>query len=508
MLNRVYIFDTTLRDGEQAPGFSMSIEAKIKIAEKLAQLNVDAIEAGFPISSPAQFEAVKSIAKQIKGPRILGLARAVKGDIDVCYDAVRYSNKRGIHTFIATSDIHMKYKLKKEPKEVLQLAQKAVSYASSLTDYVEFSAEDATRSNFDFLCEIIDMAIKNGAKAINIPDTVGYSIPSEFGELIKRLIEQIPSLGKDIVLSVHCHNDLGLAVANSIAALQNGANQVECTINGIGERAGNAALEEIVMALNVRKKILKKETNINTEEIYPASKLLTILTGVSVQPNKAIVGENAFAHEAGIHQDGVLKAKETYEIMTPKSIGLGVSRIILGRHSGRHGFTKRVSELGYKLKEKEIDDIYKKFLDIADKKKQVYDEDIIAIIDTELKKSLEWFTLDYFHIVTGNKLLPTAVVKLKKGTENYTETAYGDGPVDAIYNAINKIVKFEPTLEDYVIKSLSGGKEAMGEVKVVISHNKKKYYGIGSSTDILEASAIAYINAINRYLIMSKKDKK
>lgn len=501
---RVYIFDTTLRDGEQAPGFSMSISAKLKMAKQLAKLKVDVIEAGFPVSSPVQFEAVKNIAQKVQGPRIIGLARAVKEDIKSCYDAVKYSKKPGIHTFIATSDIHMKYKLKKSPKEVLKIIQEAVKYANSLCEYVEFSAEDATRSNFEFLCEAISTAIKSGALAINIPDTVGYAIPSEFGKLIKRLKENIPELGESIILSVHCHNDLGLAVSNSLAAVQNGANQIECTINGIGERAGNAALEEIVMSLNVRKDVFDKKVNINTKEIYPTSRLLTILTGVPVQPNKAIVGENAFAHESGIHQDGVLKARETYEIMTPESVGRSLSHIVLGRHSGRHGFKKRVSELGYKLTGKELEEAYQRFLEVADKKKQVYDDDLIAIIESGLKKSIEWYMLDYFHILTGKNVVPSAVVQLKKGKEIFRESAYGDGPVDAVYKAIDKIVKIQPKLEDYSIKALSGGKEAMGEVKVSIVYKNNKYFGMGSSTDIIEASAIAYINAINRCLMFQK----
>jgi len=502
---KVYIFDTTLRDGEQAPGFSMDVESKLKLALQLEKLNVDAIEAGFPVSSPVQFKAVEVISQKVRGPRILGLARAVEKDIETCYEAVKFAKKPGIHTFIATSDIHMKYKLKKEPKEVLKLAEKAVKYAKSFCEYVEFSAEDATRSNFEFLCEMIHIAIKSGATAINIPDTVGYAIPSEFGNLIKRLKENIPELGKDIVLSVHCHNDLGLAVSNSLSAIQNGANQVECTINGIGERAGNASLEEIVMTLKVRKDYFKKEVDINTKEIYPTSRLLTILTGVPVQPNKAIVGDNAFAHESGIHQDGVLKARETYEIMKPEDVGRSHSEIVLGRHSGRHGFKKRVSELGFKLTDDELQIAYEKFLEIADKKKQVYDNDIIAIVEGSVKKSFTQYILDYFHVVTGKNVIPNAVVQLKKGDEIYRESAYGDGPVDALYNAIDKIVKIEPKLEDYSIKALSSEKEAMGEVKVGLIYNNSKFYGIGSSTDIIEASAIAYLNAINRILTLENR---
>ena len=502
---RVYIFDTTLRDGEQSPGFSMSVESKLKFARQLARLKVDAIEAGFPISSPAQFEAVKLIAQQIKGPRILGLARAVDKDIKACWDAVKYSKKPGIHTFISTSPIHMKYKLNKKPDEVVKMAVEAVKYAKSLCDYVEFSAEDATRSEVDFLEEIITKTIEAGATVINIPDTVGYAIPEEFGKLIRILKERISLLDK-VILSVHCHNDLGLAVANSLIAIQNGATQVECTINGIGERAGNASLEEIVMALNVRKDFFKKEVKIVTQELYPASRLLTLLTGIPVQPNKAIVGENAFAHESGIHQDGVLKHKLTYEIMTPESVGRSKSHIVLGRHSGRHGVLKRAAELGFKLSKEEVDKIYEKFLEIADKKKQVYDDDLIAIIEETLRqKTRTWFILDYFHILSGNNILPTATVKLRKGDKTFSEAAYGDGPVDAVYKAIDKITKVQPILDDYSLKALSRGKDAMGEVRVILNYKGKRYFGIGASTDIIEASAKAYLNAVNKIILNTEK---
>ncbi len=503
--NRVYIFDTTLRDGEQAPGFSMSIEDKLKVAQQLAKLKVDAIEAGFPVSSPAQFEAVKLIAQKVKGPRIMGLARAVKKDIKACADAVKYAKKHGVHTFIATSPIHMKYKFNKKPDEIIKMAVEAVKYAKTLVDYIEFSAEDASRSEIDFLIKIIKEVIDAGATAINIPDTVGYSVPDEFGRLIKTLVENIPVLGKEVILSVHCHNDLGLAVANSIAAIENGANQVECTINGIGERAGNASLEEIVMILNVRKDIFKKEVKVVTEELYPSSKLITLITGISIQPNKAIVGDNAFAHESGIHQDGVLKYRQTYEIMKPETVGRMSTSIVLGRHSGRHGLKKRLGELGFKVTEKEFDKIYEKFLEIADKKKEVYDDDLLVIMAEFFKqKFVDWYSLEYFHILSGNNILPTAAVKLRKGKELINETGYGDGPVDAVYKAIDKITGIKPILEDYTIKAVSSGKDALGTVRITVNYENEKYFGSGSSTDIVEASALAYLNTINKILIKKR----
>lgn len=504
-MKKIYIYDTTLRDGEQAPGFSMSIEAKLDFAKQLAKLNIDSIEAGFPVSSPVQFDAVKLIAQQVKGPRILGLARSVKKDIKAAWDAVKYSKKPGIHTFIATSDIHMKYKLKKKPSEVLELAKQSVKYAKSLCDYVEFSAEDATRSKLDFLTEIVRVAIKAGATAINIPDTVGYTIPSEFGVLIKSLVRDVPEL-KKVILSVHCHNDLGLGVANSLTAIQKGANQIECTINGIGERAGNASLEELVMGLNVRKDYFKNfAVNVKTEELYPTSRLLVNLTGIPVQPNKAIVGDNAFAHESGIHQDGVIKKAQTYEIMTPESVGRTATHLVLGRHSGRHGLKKKISELGYKISEKDFITVFDKFSEISDKKKEVYDDDLAAILNEVSKKGISWYKLDYFHIVSGNNTIPTATVQLNKEKEEYKEAAWGDGPVDAIYSAINKITGLSVKLHDYAIKAISAGGDAMGIVNVSVEYNNQLYYGSASSTDIIEASALAYLSGINKILLAKKR---
>lgn len=504
-MKKIYIFDTTLRDGEQAPGFSMSIDAKLDFAKQLAKLNVDAIEAGFPVSSPVQFDAVKQIAQKVKGPRILGLARSVNKDIKACWDAVKYSKKPGIHTFIATSDIHMKHKLRKNPEEVLKLAKAAVKYAKSLCNYVEFSAEDATRSKPKFLAEIVRTAILAGATSINIPDTVGYIIPSEYGKLISNLINDVPEL-KKVILSVHCHNDLGLGVSNSLTAIENGANQIECTINGIGERAGNASLEEIIMSLNVRKDYFKNlKTDIKTEELYPTSRLLVNLTGMPVQPNKAIVGDNAFAHESGIHQDGMIKSSQTYEIMKPEKVGRKATHLVLGRHSGRHGLKKKIADLGYKINDKDFDSVYVKFLEISDKKKEVYDNDLIAILNEISKKSISWYNLDYFHIVSGKNTIPTATVQLKKEKIEYKEASWGDGPVDAVYNAIDKIVGIPVKLHDYSIKALSAGGDAMGIVNVSIEHKNEIYYGSSSSTDIVEASALAYLNAINRILLTKNK---
>jgi len=504
-MKKIYIFDTTLRDGEQSPGFSMSVGAKLNFAKQLAKLNVDAIEAGFPVSSPAQFEAVQSIARHVKGPRIIGLARTVKKDIQAVADAVKYSQKSGIHTFIATSDIHMKRKLKKTPVEVIKMTRQSVRYAKKLCDYVEFSAEDATRSKPDFLLVVVREAIKAGASAINIPDTVGYAVPSEFGKMIKRLVENIPELGREVILSVHCHNDLGLAVSNSLEAINNGANQIECTVNGIGERAGNASLEEIVMTLNVRKDYFKNiKTDIKARELYPTSKLLVNFTGIPVQPNKAIVGDNAFAHESGVHQDGMIKSSQTYEIMRPEQVGRTASHLILGRHSGRHGLKKKISEMGYRLSEKEFQAVYQKFLEISDKKREIYDDDLIAILNETRKRMIKWYQLHDFHIVSGKNTIPTATVCLVKEKEKYMRAAWGDGPVDAVYTAINKIVRVPVKLQDYSIKALSSGEDAMGIVNVTLGYKGQAYYGSSSSTDIIEASAQAYLNALNRIVIAHK----
>jgi len=496
--NRVLIFDTTLRDGEQSPGASLDVNQKVEIAHQLAKLNVDIIEAGFPVSSPVQFEAVKRIAEEVEGPVIAGLARAVKADIDSCYEALKNCKRPRIHTFIATSDIHLKYKLKKTKSEVLEMAVEAVKMARSYFDDVEFSAEDAGRSDPDYLCEVLEAVVDAGATTVNIPDTVGYMIPEEFGNLIKYVRSRVKNIDR-AVISVHCHNDLGLAVANSLAAIKNGARQVEATINGLGERAGNASLEEIVMALKVRKDFMGLDTGIRTEEIYRTSRLVSSCTGIYVQPNKAIVGANAFAHESGIHQDGVLKERSTYEIMTPESIGLDRTRIVLGRHSGRHGFKARLERLGYRLSPEDLEKAYQRFLLVADKKKEVFDEDLAAIVEDEAKSIPEKFRLEYLHTSSGTGTIPTATVRIRVDDEDTVqEAAWGDGPVDATYKAISRATGISVKLEEYSIRAVTGGAEAMGEVSVKVRDGDYLIIGRGASTDIIEASAKAYIDAINR----------
>lgn len=497
MIDRVMIFDTTLRDGEQSPGFSMNTQEKLEMAKQLAKLQVDVIEAGFPISSDGDFEAVREIAKSVEGPVITGLCRVQIKDIDRAWEALKYAKKARIHTFVATSDIHLKHKLRKTREEVLKDAIAAVRHARRCTPDVEFSAEDAVRSDIDFLCEVIEAVIDAGATTVNIPDTVGYAIPSEFGNMIKTIRERVPNINK-AVLSVHCHNDLGLAVSNSLAAVQNGARQVECTVNGIGERAGNAALEEIVMALRTRKNIFRVDTNIKTDEIYRSSMLLSHLTGVYSQPNKAIIGANAFAHEAGIHQDGVLKEKFTYEIMTPESIGRPSTRLVLGKHSGRHAFKVRLSELGFELTNDSFEKAFASFKALADKKKEIFDEDLITIIKDEITTTPETYHLDYLHFLSGTSIVPTATVRLKKEDQLLQESGWGDGPVDAVYNAIDSITGVKGKLLDYSLRAVTSGKDAIGEVTVRVEINGRVVVGKGSSTDVIEASAKAYLNAINK----------
>jgi 2-isopropylmalate synthase len=503
---KIIIFDTTLRDGEQSPGASLDIQQKLMIAHQLARLNVDVIEAGFPVSSPAQFEAVKLISEQVTGPTIAGLARAVDLDIDRCWDALKNASKPRIHTFIATSSVHLEKKFRKSEDEILEMARKAISRAKSYCEDIEFSPEDSSRTGKEFLFRMIKAAIEAGATTINIPDTVGYSYPVEFGKLIKEIFEKVPNINHAI-LSVHCHNDLGLAVANSLAAIQNGAQQVECTVNGIGERAGNASLEEIVMALTTRKEAFHAETNINTEEIYRTSKMVSHLTGILVQPNKAIVGANAFAHESGIHQDAVLKDKQTYEIMTPESIGLSTNKIVLGRHSGRHGLKSRLETLGYKLAADQLDRLYEQFLKIADKKKEVLDEDLEVIVENDLYKNGWAFELTYFHISSGNQMVPTATIGLKYEDETKQEAACGDGPVDAAFKAIDRITEMQVKLADYQLRSVTSGKDALGEVTVKILSSGNEIIGRGASTDVIEASIKAYLDAVNRLVLRQRNQK-
>ncbi|MEI7905750.1 MAG: 2-isopropylmalate synthase [Bacteroidota bacterium] len=496
MNDRVYIFDTTLRDGEQSPGASMNFVEKIRMARQLERLQVDVIEAGFPIASEGDFESVKEIAKQIRTVSIAGLCRANDNDIDKAWEALKYAEKPRIHTLIATSDIHLKYKLKKTRDEVLENAVKAVRRAKSYCNDVEFSCEDASRSDIGFLCQIVEAAIAEGATVINIPDTVGYAVPHEYGAIIRLLMERVPNIGKAI-LSVHCHDDLGLAVANSLSGVINGARQIECTINGIGERAGNASLEEIAMAIRTRAEALKVSTNINTEEIYKSSKMLVSLTGMHIQRNKAIVGENAFAHEAGIHQDGMLKNPLTYEIMTPASVGIKHSTLVLGKHSGRHALKQRYEELGYKLTTEELEKAYVLFSKLADEKKQVFDDDLVAILQDEISSLEETYKIETLQVTSGINIVPTATVGLKKGDQFLQDSSTGDGPVDAAYRAIGRITNIKTDLLDYSIKSVSWGQDAIGEVFVKIAIDGYVFNGRSASTDVITGSVKAYVNAIN-----------
>ncbi len=505
MTDRVIIFDTTLRDGEQSPGASMNLSEKMEVGRALQALKVDVIEAGFPISSPGDFESVKTVASEIRGPSVAGLARANDKDIDCCWEAVQHSERPRIHTFIATSDIHIEKKLKKTREEVIALAARAVARAKGYCDDVEFSCEDAARSDQDYLCKIIEAVIEAGATTINIPDTVGYSNPWEFGELIRHLIDKTPN-ARQAIFSVHCHNDLGLAVANSLAALKAGARQAECTINGIGERAGNASLEEIVMNLRTRKACFGLECNIDTSQIYRASRLVSSVTGIHVQRNKAIVGENAFAHEAGIHQDGMIKHRQTYEIMTPESVGWKGTSMVMGKHSGRNAFNKRMAELGFDLPPETLQKCFEQFKVLADKKKTIYDADLIAIAEDEAHAYPEKFHLEYIQTTSGNTTVPTAMVKVKRGDDVLQGAGTGDGPVDAAYEAIKQLTGTKSKLVHFSIQSITGGTDAMGEVLVTLEEEGRRVTGRGHNTDVIVASALAYVDALNR--LEFKREKK
>ncbi|MEI6206479.1 MAG: 2-isopropylmalate synthase [Desulfuromonadales bacterium] len=500
----IRIFDTTLRDGEQAPGNSMNIEEKLRIAKQLQKLNVDVIEAGFPIASDGDFEAVKLIAQTVKGPEIAGLCRSSEKDIDRAWEALKYAGDRGrIHTFIATSDIHMKHKLMMEPSKVLASAVKAVKRAAAYTPNVEFSCEDAVRTRLPFLAEVVEAVIAAGATTVNIPDTVGYTIPFEYFNIIKYLVDNVPNIDKAII-SVHCHNDLGLSVANSIAAVQAGARQVECTINGIGERAGNCSLEEFVMILRTRRDILPFETKVVTEHLTPASRLLTNITGIAVQPNKSVVGANAFAHEAGIHQHGMLMDKSTYEIMTPESVGLLASSLVLGKHSGRHAFKKRLEELGYDLDEDKLNKAFDRFKTLADLKKEVFDEDLDAIISDEVREE-DRYKLEHITVTCGSFAVATATVQMEINGVSLRAAELGDGPVDSAFKAIRKLTKTKAKLTQYNVGSITGGTDAQGEVTVRVSEGSQTVVGKGASTDIIVASAKAYIHALNRLSCKQKR---
>ena len=510
--DRIIIFDTTLRDGEQCPGATLNVDEKLVIARQLARLGVDVIEAGFAYASPGDFEAVQKIAKAVgteDGPVICSLARAIKADIEAAAEALKPAVNARIHTFISTSDIHLEYQLKKSRAEVLAIAEEMVAYAKSFMDNVEFSTMDATRTDPEYLYQVLERAIAAGATTINIPDTVGYTTPSEFGALIKGIKENVPNIDQAII-SVHGHNDIGLGVANFLEAVKNGARQLECAINGIGERAGNTALEEVVMALHVRRQYFnpflgrpdeseEPLTNIDTRQIYKTSRLVSNLTGMLVQPNKAIVGANAFAHESGIHQDGILKNKLTYEIMDAESIGLNENQIVLGKHSGRNAFRTRMRELGFELSDTELNKAFLRFKDLADKKKEISDWDLEAIANDEIQQAPELFHLELVQVSCGDRSRPTATVALRTPAgEELTDAAIGTGPVDAVYKAINRVVNVPNELIEFSVQSVTKGIDAIGEVTIRLRHNERVYSGHAANTDIIVASAQAYVNALNR----------
>ncbi len=504
MSNRIVIFDTTLRDGEQCPGASMNIREKMEVAHQLAELGVDVIEAGFPVISDGDFDAVSRIATEVKGPTICGLARCVHGDIDAAGAAVKPAGDKGrIHVFLATSKIHREFKLKKANEEILRMAVEGVQRARGLVKDVEFSPEDASRTEPEFLAQITEAVIAAGAKTVNIPDTVGYATPTQFGQLIRYLFDNVKNID-DAIISVHCHNDLGLAVANSLAAIEAGARQVEGTINGIGERAGNAALEEVIMALQTRPDIYPDLTSgIRHSEIVKTSRLVSRMSSFLIQRNKAIVGENAFAHSAGIHQDGILKRRETYEIMDPKLIGWGETELPLTKHSGRHAVVIRLKHLGYHLSDAEIDSIFKRFKDIGDRKKFVYDDDLAALVDDAMDRDTEVYALDYMHVTTGTTMVPTATVRLKRGEETFEDSCPGNGAVDAAMKCIDRLLDKRGHLSEYQVMAATGGKDALGEVTIKVDFGIGELItGRGASTDVIEASARAYLNAVNRVIFM------
>ena len=519
--DRIIIFDTTLRDGEQCPGATLNVDEKLAIARQLARLGVDVIEAGFAFASPGDFEAVQKIAKTVgteDGPIVCSLARAIKADIEAAAEALKPARHARIHTFISTSDIHLEYQLKKSRAEVLAIAEEMVAYAKSFMDDVEFSTMDATRTDPEYLYQVLERAIAAGATTINIPDTVGYSMPSEFGELIRGIKENVPNIDQ-AVISVHGHNDLGVGVANFLEAVKNGARQLECTINGIGERAGNASLEELVMALHVRRQYYnpflgrsadseEPLTNIDTRQIYKTSRLVSNLTGMLVQPNKAIVGANAFAHESGIHQDGILKNKLTYEIMDAQSIGLNDNQIVLGKHSGRNAFRTRLKELGFDLSETDLNKAFLRFKDLADKKKEMSDWDLEAIVNDEIQQAPELFRLELVQVSCGDRARPTATVTLRTPTgEDLTDAAIGTGPVDAVYKAMNRVVNVPNQLIEFSVQSVTAGIDAIGEVTIRLRHSDRVYSGHAANTDIIVASAQAYVNALNRLYASLQSEK-
>jgi 2-isopropylmalate synthase len=504
--NRVIIFDTTLRDGEQSPGCSMNLEEKLRVAKMLETMGVDVIEAGFPIASPGDFESVHEIAKVVKNSIVCGLARSGNMDVDSAGEAVKPAERKRIHTFISTSPLHMSVKLQMDPEDVHQAVIDSVTRARKYTDDVEWSAEDGTRTEHDFLCRCIESAIKAGATTVNIPDTVGYTVPEEYAALMRMIFDRVPNIDKAVV-SVHCHNDLGLAVANSLSAVSAGARQVECTINGIGERAGNASLEEIVMALRTRHDVMPYVNNINTQDITKASRLLSGVTGFNVQPNKAIVGANAFAHEAGIHQDGVLKDASTYEIMTPESVGLTESKLVLGKHSGRHAFNDKLKDLGYDLGDNALQDAFRRFKVLADLKKDVFDEDIIALVDDEVVMNAnDRIKLVSLEIMCGTvHQPPKAKLELDVDGETKRIEASGDGPVDAAFNGIKQLFPHEAVLQLYQVHAVTQGTDAQAEVTVRLEESGKTVNGSGADTDTMVASVKAYVHALNKLLVKREK---
>ncbi|MGH7895329.1 MAG: 2-isopropylmalate synthase [Candidatus Binatia bacterium] len=497
-MDRVQIFDTTLRDGEQSPGATMNIEEKLAIARQLEHLGVDVIEAGFAASSEGDYEAVRRVAQVVTKPIVLSLARTREQDVDRAIRAVEKAQRPGIHVFIATSDIHLKHKLMMSRQDVRDAAVWAVQRAKKHLDYVEFSAEDASRSDLEYMIEVFAAVIEAGAKVINVPDTTGYAMPEEYGALFRTLRSRVPGAEK-VIWSTHCHNDLGLATANSLAAVQNGARQIECTINGIGERAGNTAMEEVVMAMRTRHGQFQVDTGIISEEIYATSRLVSQITGLTVQVNKAIVGENAFAHEAGIHQDGVLKYRQNYEIMTPESIGLASNRLVLGKHSGRHAIVARLRELGLDTTEVDMNRLFERFKALADTKKAVYDEDLIALVAQESTRGVrDRYELTYLNVTSSSMAVPHATVKLRIDGEEHMGHAQGDGMVDACFKAISDLTGMHPRLDRYVVKAITGGTDALGEVSCMVSEHGVAVMGQGSHTDIIQASALAYLNALNK----------
>ncbi len=505
--NRIVVFDTTLRDGEQCPGASMNLREKLEIARQLARLKVDVIEAGFPVISQGDFASVQAISREIRGPTIAGLARCVPKDIDAAAAAVRPAGKRArIHVFLATSKIHREHKLNKAQSEILRLAVEGVQRAKSYVDDVEFSPEDGSRTEPEFLVQVCRAVVAAGATTVNIPDTVGWAVPEDYGSLIRQLHDSVPEFQKGrAVISVHCHNDLGMAVANSLAAVRAGARQVECTINGIGERAGNASLEEIVMALKTRSDYFAGyHTGVNTREIVKTSRLVSRMSGLLVQRNKAIVGENAFAHSAGIHQDGILKKRETYEIMDPVDVGWGQTELPLTKHSGRAAVAARLRHLGFKMSDEEVNNIFARFKEVGDKKKFVYDDDLTTLVEGQITVVTETWALEYLHVASGNQTVPTATVRLRKAGRKpavLQDAGTGDGPVDAALRAIDRLTETRGRLMDFALRAVSAGKDALGEVTLKADFgNGELVTGKGASTDVIEASARAYLNAVNRFL--------